>query len=404
MFPRVIVIFFALAATPALASELLYGIPFDGWADASPGSWVRFSDGAYENRYTLEGINAFAYDVRYETSAKSAPRVVRKRRLFSDWVAQSHAFSSEPLALPNETLTIDGKPLTCSVIQYSQNQSTLTLWRNDTVPGTIVKVAEKIVRGDIHAPRRNTEMWTEDDAAEEEYSGIVSSLADPLTIAGKNVSCAVLTCTETITTRGGHTQQQLKYWLSNEVPGKLARSIITFAPGQSHDNRVVEFNLAQVQKAPAKAEISLSTLMREFPPPEWPHYQVRKPIWRGLVVHGEYAFAYIEIPNLESHDLELPYASLSYEDKDHQFHRKLDQDLFIYPAVGFDENASDPRQQKTQRFTRNSIKIPPRTSVGVVLVCKKDELSLYGQNALIMFGGLEKPVLWPLEKASTNPR
>jgi hypothetical protein len=230
----------AFLAASALSAFAQAG-PVDRWGGFKEGSWIKA-----KNSY--EGGGRKAQEEIKQTLAESHPDesvlthqlngrdgvTIRFRRDLLSAVAGPDCVLVERKDLADQEILIASKPLKCQVRELRWKLSkeaeiidSLKLWESDQVPGRVAKIEGTL--HDFGAPKDGG--W--------KYSGQITSLDAKVSIAGKELPCALLELSAS--GPGTWTSQA---WMNDSVPGRVARSIgIREAQGQkeSMEWRILDF-------------------------------------------------------------------------------------------------------------------------------------------------------------------
>ena len=220
----------------------------DAWGRFKPGSWIRVKE-----NYTPKGAkpkeNEFQYQKRKLAAVEKDHCLVRiqtEDQPFEPWkerrdvlfhIASARAEVVERKNLPDESLSVQGRTLTCRVREIGYRTGgggppdrTVKVWLSDRVPG--------------HLARLEGSYSDEDDgkAITRKLTIRLTSLAEKVAVGRKILTCAVLE----IVLSWEKSTQTTTSWVSEEVPGLIVRRR-TELVGQNliHDWRVVDFQAAE---------------------------------------------------------------------------------------------------------------------------------------------------------------
>jgi hypothetical protein len=215
--------------------------PVDRWGGFKEGSWIKAKN-SYEGdgrkaeeevKQTLAEAKPDDCTVTHQLSGGGEVTIHFRRDLLST-IAGPDCAVVEQKDLAAEEITIASKALQCQVREIRWKLSkdaeivdSLKLWESDLVPGRVAKIEGTL--HDFGAPKDGG--W--------KFSGQITSLDAKLTIAGKEIPCALLELSAT-----GPGQWTNKAWMNDSIPGKVARSIgIREAQGkkESLEWRIVDF-------------------------------------------------------------------------------------------------------------------------------------------------------------------
>jgi hypothetical protein len=219
-----------MRVAPTLAGLLLVSAsafaqagPIDRWGGFKEGSWVKAKithevngkKQEIETTRTVSQIQADQIVLSVENSSGAKGALFRMRRDLLSAIGSTNAVVVEKKDLDVEEIPVGSKILKCSTHELhwklskdAKTVDTLKLWESDEAPGRLVKV-----EGTFHdAGVKEGRGW--------KHSGKITALDEKMTVAGKELSCALFESTAT-----GPGQWTDKVWISRDLPGMILRSL-----------------------------------------------------------------------------------------------------------------------------------------------------------------------------------
>jgi hypothetical protein len=233
----------AVLLTANSVSAFAQAGPVDRWGGFKVGSWIKAKN-TYESgdlkaeqevKQTLAEAKPEECAVTNELSGGGMATIRFRRDLLST-IAAPECTVVERKDLADEEIKIASRTLKCQVrvIRWKLSKDakivdSLKLWESDQVPGRVAKIEGTL--HDFGAPEEAG--WT--------YAGQITSLDTKLTIASKEIACALLELSAT-----GPGQWTNKVWVTDSIPSKIARSIgIREAQGKKETGewQIVDFEV-----------------------------------------------------------------------------------------------------------------------------------------------------------------
>jgi hypothetical protein len=207
------------AALPAFAQAG----PVDRWGGFKEGSWVKAhishqlgdKKQDFDTTRTVSEIHDDQIALKVENSSGPKGGVFRMRRDLLSTLGSANSVIVDQKTLDPEEIAVNSQIFKCAVHEFrwkstkeSKITDTLKLWEGEQAPGRVVKV-----EGVFHdAGMKEGKGW--------KFSTKLASLDEKVTVAGKELTCAVLE-----STASGPGPWTDKVWVSREVPGLIVRSV-----------------------------------------------------------------------------------------------------------------------------------------------------------------------------------